>query len=184
MNPLCIISAKRGAVFGIGFCDRHGRRPGAVDEASEETAMTGAKRFQLFAALAITICFCGALSAAEVRAKADVSCQPTGKPLQYDCTIRLTHASTDAPLTDVTVMVGADMPSMPMMHNVRPVKATVGRESGSYEVRLDLEMLGDWAVRLDLTGKARDRVVKVLRFEQDRVGPATASAKPPSPHKY
>jgi hypothetical protein len=146
--------------------------------------MTVAAPLQLFSALAIAFCFAGALSAAEVRAKADVTCQPTGKPLQYDCTIRLTHARTDAPLTDVTVMVGADMPSMPMMHNVRPVKATVGRSPDTHEVRIDLEMLGDWALRIDLTGKARDRVVKVLRFEQDRVGPATASAKPPSPHKY
>lgn len=146
--------------------------------------MTGAGRFQLFAALAIAACFAGALSAAELRAKADVACQPTDKPLQYDCTIRLTHARTDAPLTDVTVMVGADMPSMPMMHNVRPAKATAGRESGSYEARLDLEMTGDWALRLDLTGKVRDRVVKVLRFEEDRVGPATASAKPPSQRKH
>jgi hypothetical protein len=145
--------------------------------------MTGAGRLQLLAALAIAVCFAGALRAAEVRAKADVTCQPTGEPLQYDCTIRLTQARTGAPLTDVTMMVGADMPSMPMMHNVRPMKATAGRESGSYEARLDLEMTGDWALRIDLTGKVRDRVVKVLRFEEDRVGPATASAKPPSEHK-
>jgi hypothetical protein len=146
--------------------------------------MTGTGRFELFAALAIAVCFAGALSAAEVRAKADVACQPTGKPLQYGCTIRLTHARTDAPLTDVTVMVGADMPSMPMMHNVRPVKATVGRSPDTHEVRIDLEMLGDWALRIDLTGKVRDRVVKVLRFEENRVGPATASAKPPSQRKH
>ncbi len=146
--------------------------------------MTAVARLQLFSALTIAVCFAGALSAAEVRAKADVTCQPTGKPLQYDCTIRLTHARTDAPLTDVTVMVGADMPSMPMMHNVRPMKATVGREAGSYEARLDLEMLGDWALRIDLTGKLRDRVINVLRFEEDRVSAASAPAKPSSPHKH
>lgn len=142
--------------------------------------MTAATRLQLFYVLTIAVCFGGALSAAELRAKADVNCQPTGKPLQYDCAIRLTHARTDAPLTDVTVMAGADMPSMPMMHNVRPVKATVGRSPDTYEVRVDLEMLGDWALRIDLTGKVRDRIVKVLRFEQDRVGPTTVSATPPS----
>lgn len=146
--------------------------------------MTRAGRFQLLAVLAIAVCFAGVLHAAEVRAKADVACQPTGKPLQYDCTIRLTHARTNEPLTDVTVMLGADMPSMAMMHNVRPMKATVGGEPGSYEARLDLEMLGDWAVRLDLTGKVRDRVVKVMRFEEDRVGPVTAPAKAPSQDKH
>jgi len=144
--------------------------------------MTAATRLQLFSALTIAVCFADALSAAEVRAKADVTCQPTGISLQYDCSIRLTQARTGVPLTDVTVMVGADMPSMPMMHNVRPMKATAGRESGSYEIRLDLEMTGDWAVRLDLTGEVRDRVVKVLRFEQDRVGPTPAKA--PSQNKH
>ncbi len=54
------------------------------------------------------------------RAKADVACQPGAKTLQYDCTIRLTDARTGAPLTKVKVTVGADMPSMPMAHNVRP----------------------------------------------------------------
>jgi hypothetical protein len=146
--------------------------------------MTGAGRFQLFSALAIAVCFAGVLRAAEVRAKADVACQPTGKPLQYDCTIRLLHARTNEPLTDVALTVGADMPSMPLAHNMRPVKATVGTVPGTHEARIDLEMLGDWALRIDLTGKVRDRVVKVLRFEQDRVGPATASAKPPSQHKH
>jgi hypothetical protein len=146
--------------------------------------MTGAGRFRLFAALAIAVCCAGALGAAEMRAKADVACRPTGKPLQYDCTIRLLHARTNEPLTDVALTVGADMPSMPLAHNVRPVKATVGRSPDTHEVRIDLDMLGDWALRLDLTGKVRDRVVTVLRFEQDRVGPATASATPPSPHKH
>ena len=146
--------------------------------------MTEAGRFQLFAALAFAVCFAGVLHAAEVRAKADVTCQPTGTPLQYDCTIRLLHARTNEPLSDVALTVGANMPSMPLAHNVRPVKATVGTAPGTHEARIELEMLGDWALRLDLTGKVRDRVVKVLRFERDSVGPATAAAKPPSQHKH
>ena len=121
---------------------------------------------------------------AEVRAKVDVACQPTGKPLQYDCTIRLLHARSNEPLTDVALTVGADMPSMPLAHNVRPVKATLGTTPGMHEVRIELEMLGDWALRIDVTGKVRDRVIKVLRFEQDRVGPATAPGNPPSRHKH
>jgi hypothetical protein len=30
-------------------------------------------------------------------------------------------------------------------------------------------MHGDWALQLDLAGTVRDRVIKVLRFEDDRV---------------
>jgi hypothetical protein len=146
--------------------------------------MTRAGGIRLFSALAMAVCFAGALRAAEVRAKVDVACQPTGKPLQYDCAIRLLHARSNEPLTDVALTVGADMPSMPLAHNVRPVKATVSAAPGMHEVRIELEMLGDWALRIDLTGKVRDRVIKVLRFEQDRVGPATAPANPPSQHKH
>jgi hypothetical protein len=70
--------------------------------------------------------------------------------------------------------VGADMPSMPGAHSVRPVKAVPEDEPGRYRARLELEMHGDWALQLNLAGPLRDRVIKVLRFEGDRV-----SAPPP-----
>jgi len=61
------------------------------------------------------------IAAAAERVKADVSCQPGPESLQYDCTIKLTDARTGAPLTKADLTVRAEMPSMPMMHNVRPV---------------------------------------------------------------
>jgi hypothetical protein len=116
---------------------------------------------------------------AQLRAKADVACSPTATVLQYDCTIRLTNARTSEPLSGVTLTVGADMPSMPMMHNVRPVKATPGEHSGTYRASLVLEMHGDWAIQLNLSGPLRDRVVSILRFEPDRVAPAAAPKAAP-----
>jgi hypothetical protein len=44
-------------------------------------------------------------------------------------------------------------------------------------------MHGDWALKLDLSGAVRDRVVKLLRFESDRVGEATP-APPPARHRH
>ena len=132
--------------------------------------------------LAITVSV-GA-DATEVRAKADVSCRPAKESLHYDCVITLTNARTKAPLTGVTLMVGADMPSMPMAHNVRPVKAEAGSEPGTYRARLELEMTGVWAVRLDLSGPLRDRVVNVLRFEDDKVAPATAAGPEHKGHTH
>jgi hypothetical protein len=120
---------------------------------------------------------------AQARAKAEVACRPTSTALQYDCTITLTNARTSEPLSGVTLTVGADMPSMPMMHNVRPVKATPGEKSGTYQASLLLEMHGDWALQLNLSGPLRDRVVTNLRFEPDRVTPATA-ARTPLRHKH
>jgi YtkA-like len=120
---------------------------------------------------------------AQARAKADVACRPTSTTLQYDCTITLTNARTSEPLSGVTLTVGADMPSMPMMHNVRPVKATPGQSAGTYQASLLLEMHGDWAVQLNLSGPLRDRVVTTLRFDPDQVTPAVASRTPPR-HKH
>jgi hypothetical protein len=108
---------------------------------------------------------------AQARAKADVACRPTGTVLQYDCTITLTHSRTGEPLSGVTLRVGADMPAMPMMHNVRPVPATPGPDPGTYQARLTLEMHGDWALQFNLSGKVRDRVVTVLSFDPDKVAP-------------
>jgi YtkA-like len=100
----------------------------------------------------------------QVRAKAAVTCVPAGQVLEYDCTIRLANARSGEPLSGQTVSVGADMPSMPGMHNVRPARATEQREKGVYQVRLELEMHGDWAVHIDLSGPVRDRVIAMLRF--------------------
>ena len=115
---------------------------------------------------------------AQVRARADVACRPTATALQYDCTITLANARTNAPLSGVTVTVGADMPSMPMMHNVRPVAATAGLEPGTYLARLALEMHGDWAVQLNLSGPLRDRIVANLRFDPDGVAPTAPRTAP------
>jgi hypothetical protein len=132
-------------------------------------------RIKLACALAAAMVL-PATASAQVRARAETACRPTTTVLQYDCTITLKNSRTGEPLSGVTVTVGADMPSMPMMHNVRPVAATPGQESGTYQARLTLEMHGDWAVQLNLSGKVRDRVVTVLSFEPDKVAPAPKAA--------
>lgn len=109
----------------------------------------------------------GSAHAADVRAKAEVACKPLEKKLHYDCTIKLVSARTGEPLIGVTVTMGADMPSMPMAHNVRPVKAEPVGEAGVYRAVIELEMYGDWAIRLDLSGPFRDRLIVVKRFDND-----------------
>ena len=103
--------------------------------------------------------------AADVKAKAEVNCAATAKPLEYDCAIKLSDSAKRRGATGVDVTVGADMPSMPMAHNVKPVKAVPGSEPGTYRARILLEMHGDWAVKVDLAGQVRDRIVKSMRFE-------------------
>jgi hypothetical protein len=126
----------------------------------------------------------GLAGGADVRAKADINCQSSGKPLQYDCAIQLTNARTGQPLTGIDLTVSFDMASMPGMHNLPPVKAASGQAPGLYHAPIALEMLGDWTVRLDLAGPLRDRVVKVLRFEEDRAGPANPPNDSPARHGH
>ena len=102
------------------------------------------------------------LAAAQTRA--DMQCKATGKDLIYDCVIRL--ARSGEPVSGAQLTVGADMPSMPMAHSVKPVKARPGKGPGEYLVRLDLEMQGEWAVKLRLAGPVRDQLVLHYEFDQ------------------
>jgi hypothetical protein len=129
-------------------------------------------------AVAALLALCAADGAeAQVRARADVSCEPATQVLEYDCTIRLFDSRTSEPLSGLTVTVGADMPSMAGAHSVRPATAAEGPEKGTYGAHLELEMHGDWALQINLSGRIRDRVVKILRFEDGRVGDPTPSRR-------
>ena len=64
------------------------------------------------------------LAGAGERKAAEVECAPVEQEaLVYDCTIALTGRKSGAPIADAEFTVGADMPSMPGAHSVRPVPA-------------------------------------------------------------
>lgn len=109
--------------------------------------------------------------------RADMQCKATGTDLVYDCVIRLARGGE--PVSGAQLNVGADMPSMPMMHNLKPVKARPGKGPGEYLVRLDLEMQGEWAVKLRLAGPVRDQVVLHYIFDELGARPAGRSAAAP-----
>lgn len=102
---------------------------------------------------------------AQVRPRADIACKQADGPLNYDCVVKLIDARSKAPISGVTLSIGADMPSMPGVHHLRPAQAVEDAEKGTYRARLVLDMHGEWALQLNLSGPVRDRVVKLLRFE-------------------
>lgn len=108
------------------------------------------------------------------RVKAEMECKFTGTDFVYDCVIRLNPAALGVNMT-----VGADMPSMPMAHNIKPVKAKPGSAPGEYRARLDLEMTGEWVVKLRLSGAVRDQLVLHYEFDERGVRPVKRSGKPP-----
>ena len=114
-------------------------------------------------AVAAAALWAGAGVAAE-RAKATVECAPTATRLVYECKIMLMGRRSGAPLEGAKLVIGADMPSMPLAHNVRPVTASSGGGPGMYEATLELEMHGEWALRLDVSGPLRDRLIHKMHF--------------------
>ena len=92
-----------------------------------------------------------------------------------DLKVRLTVSVGGAQLS-----IGADMPSMPMAHNIKPVKAKPGSKPGEYAARLDLEMTGEWAVKLRLSGPVRDQLVLHYEFDEKGARPSVRrSGTPP-----
>ena len=106
---------------------------------------------------------------AQERLAARVNCTPAAKPLFYDCVLTLTGRQSSQPVQGAEITVGADMPSMPMAHKVRPVKATAGDTPGTYRFTIELEMLGEWALRIEIAGPRRDVIVTKLDFRKDEV---------------
>lgn len=102
---------------------------------------------------------------------ANIDCRSTTAKLIYDCEIALVDAKTRAPLSDAQFSVTADMPSMPMMHQVKSVVAVADGTPGIYRARLALEMPGIWTVKMRFSKPGKDLLQARLEFE-------TAVAKP------
>ena len=117
------------------------------------------KLIAIFAVLALS----SAASAGE-RAKADVSCKATGEKLVYDCVIMLMKMKSGDPIAGAKIVVKAAMPSMPMAHNVVAVNAKARGRPGAYHARIRIQMHGEWALTMDVSGPLRDRLVKKLQF--------------------
>jgi hypothetical protein len=110
------------------------------------------------------------LPAQAQRVLAELDCRPAAGPdYAYDCAIRLQRGG--APLAGAQVAVGVDMPSMPMAHNVKPVKALPGKSPGEYRAALALEMRGEWAVTLRLDGVVKDRLILLYDFDEKGAKP-------------
>ena len=113
--------------------------------------------------------FAFAASAQAPRLRVDLSCQPTEASLIFLCTVGVADAG-GRPVQDIEVTFSADMPSMPMAHTVSPVKAQpVPGRPGSYQGRITLEMLGEWAVKLRFGAPHPDVVVRKLDFQKGKV---------------
>lgn len=99
---------------------------------------------------------------------ANFDCRHAGPGPVYDCAIRLTEGRSGKPVPGASVTLGADMPSMPMAHNVRAVKAVPAEKSGTYSARLTLEMYGSWTLKLRIVGAKPELITKTMEFAKTR----------------
>jgi len=113
--------------------------------------------------LASAVCL-APLALAQERMGAEVSCTQVGTTMAYDCVLMLKGRTSGQPIQGAAVVVGADMPSMPMAHNIKPVKAEPTGKAGEYKFRITLEMHGEWALKIRLAKPRQDLIVHKMMF--------------------
>ena len=96
-----------------------------------------------------------------------VDCHAHGEGPLLTCDVTVKDANRRA-ISDADITLKAHMPSMPMAHSVKPIKAAAGDQNGLYRATLQLQMPGIWAVEVDVRGPVRERVISRIDTE---VGP-------------
>ena len=105
-----------------------------------------------------------ALPASE-RPMVNVECKPTDEKLIFECTFDVMGKKSHQPIEGAAFKVNADMPTMPLAHNVRPIRPDpVDGTPGRYEGRLELEMLGEWVIKMTFDKPVRDIVIEKVTF--------------------
>lgn len=94
-----------------------------------------------------------------------VDCEPTDEKLVFHCTFDVKGKKSHEAVEGAAFKVNADMPTMPLAHNVRPIRPEpVAGHPGSYEGRLELEMPGEWALKITFDRPIRDVVIEKVTF--------------------
>ena len=106
--------------------------------------------------LAMTLTIFPSISQANM-AKTQTHCIPNKQALAYTCHVKL--LSHNEPVSNASMSVSVDMPSMPMAHNMRQIMVTpVVGLAGQYEFILELEMAGQWRLIYNILSPFVDRL--------------------------
>ena len=93
-----------------------------------------------------------------------VDCHAHGEGPLLTCDVTVKDANRRA-ISDADITLKAHMPSMPMAHSVKPIKAAAVDQHGLYRATLQLQMPGIWAVEVDVRGPVRERVISRIDTE-------------------
>ena len=94
--------------------------------------------------------------------KTETNCEKTDVRLRYNCLVVMKKGKDL--IDNAEVMVGADMPSMPMAHNVKPVRVDKSIKEGEYKFVIQLEMQGEWKFIYNFIKPERDKIFEKLDF--------------------
>ncbi len=108
-----------------------------------------------------------------------LKCVSYGTGPMLECVVDLKRAG-GTPLDGAQLTLGALMPSMPMAHTIKPMKAAPTGVPGQYKATLELEMLGVWAVDIDVAGPLREKVSRNLLVHECK-GNDRCAATPAKP---
>lgn len=110
------------------------------------------------------------------RAAATVECKPAEAHLTFSCMIMVKGRKSGVPVIAEKLKVKADMPTMPMAHNVPPAHAIpVEGKPGMYRTEVELEMFGEWALAIDVDGMAGDEKIRDKVIVKREFGKAHAA---------
>ena len=99
------------------------------------------------------------------RPMVNAECKPTDEKLVFHCTFDVMGKKSHQPIEGAAFKVNADMPTMPMAHNVKPIRPEpVAGKPGSYQGLLALEMLGEWVIKMTFDKPVRDIVIEKMTF--------------------
>ena len=91
----------------------------------------------------------------------DHSKQPLGSSsgLAYEYTFKVKSHPSGKIVDRADFIVATDMPSMPGAHHMPHVKSTPGHHPGTYTIKLDFDMPGEWNLILKFSKPYREQVV-------------------------
>ena len=113
------------------------------------------------------------------RPRVELTCLSFGTGPMLECLVKVQRRDGTT-LNNIQMTLGALMPSMPMAHTIRPVKAAPTGNPGEYKAVLELQMAGVWTVEIDLSGTVRDKVARNLQVDEC-AGSSRCTAAPAVP---
>jgi hypothetical protein len=99
------------------------------------------------------------VDAESARPRIELKCVSFGTGPMLECLVKV-QRHDGKPLNNAQVTLGALMPSMPMAHTIKPVKAEPTANLGEYKGTLELQMSGVWTVDVDLSGPIREKFAR------------------------